>query len=933
MTRVFFILAVCWLGVLSPRLGWSQQRSRAFQLEGDEVKAVHRQRVKMLQKSAGMENLSLMNYQAFHRFKAQMEEEQRLQAITGYSPLNGSWAQINLQVSKLGMGRINCMTVHPTNPQIIYVGTPTGGLWRTMDGGTTWTELTRAMQVPGVSGICIDPTNTQVIYILTGSASSVECQSLGVFKTTDGGINWYATGFSVDFTPNWFYDTAAINAHELMMHPTNPSILFAATTKGLYRTADGGATWALTEGGDILDVEIHPTDPNVVYVTRRGGFVLISNDGGISFGGPRFARLSAPAGTSYGSCTMAVTPAAPDSLFFLLSRRELISGVAFDTLEVVVARVDKLNRNLLGRRLPNMYFTGMEAPTDYVTSALRWYRDGRLAISRTTTREMYIGGLWVYATNDFGENFINKAFAANDSLMVHSDCTFIGYINNQLYTTNDGGIYRQTPSPTSAYAAWTNLTSAMPIAQIFRMGISQTNMVRYPVALQDNGIHVLGNTSYIDYEGGDGVMARMSHTDSNVFYSRTNAFRTIRWTGNQSVDISPNAQQGFTFIPFEVDRQTSDRLYTATDSLFISNNKGDSWFRMRVGATNNIKLLAVSPVNYNVIWLLEDYKLDSITNDTIQHARLWRTMNGGASFTQIPLPIGMPIDYISSLTVGENSSDRLYLTFDGYFPGYKVWWTPNATQIPASGITWLDLNSEQLPNIPINCLLNESETDAKLYIGSDIGVFHRSNSFGRWIPFMNGMPLCRVTEIHMNRVQNFLICATYGRGLFQGDLHNGSCVPVLNLVGTQSGNQTFSAGTTLNSVASLQGGQATQIRYYSAVDLFLNPGFQSGYGTPWLATVAPCGGVVNSFLRQGNSVTDGPKDNGGGLASTTIQTDSLRAVHLKVDSLKAEQVAPTIAPYKFDPADAKPSTPASAPIPPPHSPALERRQKKASNPR
>lgn len=163
------------------------------------------------------------------------------------------------------------MAFHPTDPNTFWVGTPAGGLWKTTNGGTSWTTNTDYFPVLGVSDIAVHPTNADILYLATGDGdlgnlsgltggAEGDTKSIGILITTDGGNTWYTTGLNWNVT-----DRKLIR--RLLINPSNPQILIAAASDGIWRTTDGGATWFNTQPGYFMDLEYKPGDPSIVYAS------------------------------------------------------------------------------------------------------------------------------------------------------------------------------------------------------------------------------------------------------------------------------------------------------------------------------------------------------------------------------------------------------------------------------------------------------------------------------------------------------------------------------------------------------------------------------------------------------------------------------------------------------------------------------------------
>ena len=178
-------------------------------------------------------------------------------------PANSGTGQPN------GNGRINAIAFHPTSTNNIYIGAPAGGFWISTDAGNSWVSHTDSLPTLGVSAIAIDYTNTNNIYIGTGDRDAGDAVGMGVFKSTDGGVT---------YTPaNNNMSDATVG--RLIIHPTNPSYLLAATSKGIFKTTDGALTWTNVKGGNFKDIVFKPNNASIVYATKGGDFYRSDNTG------------------------------------------------------------------------------------------------------------------------------------------------------------------------------------------------------------------------------------------------------------------------------------------------------------------------------------------------------------------------------------------------------------------------------------------------------------------------------------------------------------------------------------------------------------------------------------------------------------------------------------------------------------------------------
>ena len=223
-----------------------------------------------------------------------------------------------------GLGRLNAIAFHPTDANKIYAGSPSGGMWQTSDGGLTLISYTDILPTLGVSAIVLDKGNPNTIYIGTGDRDAGDAPGMGVFRSTDGGMSW---------TP-WNTGMGNATVGKILQHPTSNQTLIAATSNGIYRSTDGGATWTLSQAGNFKDVVYKPNNPGIVYGSAGSSFFR-STDGGITFtnitaglpSGQRGAIAVTAANSEYVYYLMSNSSSGFKGLY-----RSTNSGVSFSTM-------------------------------------------------------------------------------------------------------------------------------------------------------------------------------------------------------------------------------------------------------------------------------------------------------------------------------------------------------------------------------------------------------------------------------------------------------------------------------------------------------------------------------------------------------------------------------------------------------------------------
>ncbi|HCV42028.1 MAG TPA: glycosyl hydrolase, partial [Bacteroidetes bacterium] len=286
----------------------------------------------------------------------------------------GNWTELGPSSSSggyHGVGRINCVRPDPTNPTILWAGSPAGGLWKSTNSGTTWSTLTDELPTLGVTDIAIDPTNTSIMYIGTGDGDAGDTYGVGVLKSTNGGITWNTTGL------NWTTSQGR-TISRLVMHPSNPSILLAAGS-GIYMTTNGGTTWTQTQSSTHKDLEFKPGNPSIVYASTSTGGIRRSTDGGNTW-----TTLSSGLPTSgVGRVALGVSPANAEYVYALFANnsnsgfyglyRSTDSGVSWSLMSSTP--------NLLGWNSDGSDAGGQG-----------WY-DLAIAVSQTDANTIYTGGV------------------------------------------------------------------------------------------------------------------------------------------------------------------------------------------------------------------------------------------------------------------------------------------------------------------------------------------------------------------------------------------------------------------------------------------------------------------------------------------------------------------------------------------------------------
>ncbi len=382
-----------------------------------------------------------------------------------------------------GIGRVDFIKFHPTNYNIIWVGAPSGGLWKSTNGGVSWSTNTDLLTVVGCSDLVIDPTNTNIMYLATGDRDYTATNSIGILKSLDGGITWNSTGLTWSVR-----DYHRIG--KIVIHPTNSTILFATTNIGIYKTTNSGNTWTLIQSGNFGDIEFKPGAQATIYAsTRSGGLFYKSNNTGTSFvnitsGLPNFTDIN--------KIVIGVTQANPNYVYLLAT--------------------NSTNNRFFGLYLSTNSGNGFttQSTTPDIISSQGWYTLS-LAVNPSNSNEVFAGGLQNWRSIDGGVNWTQLCCTHVD---IH-ELDFLPGSSTTLFSCNDGGIYKSIDNGMT----WNDMSNGLAISQMYRLGTSATNPGLNLTGLQDNGTFRQTNTQWDWVWLGDGMECIIDYTNANIMYA------------------------------------------------------------------------------------------------------------------------------------------------------------------------------------------------------------------------------------------------------------------------------------------------------------------------------------------------------------------------------------------------------------------------------
>ncbi len=697
---------------------------------------------------------------AYYRYKKTIKER-------GPATNDGDWQEVgpksypaNNTGQVNGTGRVNAIAFDPANNNIIWAGAPNGGLWKTTDGGQTYSCNTDQLPTLGVSSILINPDNSDIMYIGTGDRDGGNSSGLGVYKSTDGGISW------TQFNNGMGNKTVGM----MVIHPTNRNILIAATSGGIYKTTDGASNWVhvSSNNDNYKDIKYHPNDPDYVYATANGEFYR-STDGG-------------------GTWTMITSG--------LVACNRMVIGVSADESNSVLCLLAGGSQTFQGifkSTDKGLNFTRI-TPVDHPN--ILGYNDGDdksqagydlcMIVDPTDIDHILVGSINIHESEDGGVNFTKKTHWSTE---VHADqhSLWQNSLDDRIYIGNDGGLYYSD----DWFDTWTQISDGLNIAQAYRIGQAAYKRELVINGYQDNGSANYKDGDFTTVLGGDGMESAFDYDDATYAYSTyidqikrsTNggygSWSTIAGNGINGIDES-----GAWVTPYMLHHTDPNTMFFGYKNIWRSNNvRNDppTWTKIsdNLGGSNssNYQAIAQSPANNDIFYgARKDNKLfrsDNVNDATPSWTDLTSKLpNSGWIDDVICHPTDPEIVYLIQ-------SDKVFKSID-------------------KGNSWTDISGTIPSGTDLQCFVYDKNTDEGIYVGTKTGVFYKDASMSDWIPYDGNLPVVSITEleIYYGYTDSKIRAATFGRGLWESSIHQDeNLTPVANF---QVSNTVIYVGDTIH---------------------------------------------------------------------------------------------------------------------------------------
>jgi photosystem II stability/assembly factor-like uncharacterized protein/subtilisin-like proprotein convertase family protein len=608
------------------------------------------------------------------------------------------------------IGRLSNIAIDPNNDNHLIVTSLGGGLWKTLDEGSTWTPLFDQESSMSLQSAMISHGNADHYYV-GGS---------GIWKSEDGGMT---------FTK---LNGPSSTIYSIIQDPNNADIVLASSRNGrVYRTTDGGATWTnvLVQSNRYLyDLEFKPGDPNTVYTGGRDGAMYMSADQGLSW-----TAITGPWNTSRD--IMFATTADDPNYLYVLQEKSGGFGALYLSIDggntwTTQSSDNAGNNNIMGY---NLNQTGGQAP-----------RDMDIVVNPRDKTEVHVAGIMTFKSTDSGVTWTQTTHwvLSNPLPFVHADIDQLIYTDTKLYVASDGGIFISEDGANS----FIDKTTGLGIRQFYRISASTTEVERIAGGSQDNGTGVLRGGVWYDFVGADGMEPCILDNDDDVIIASIQ-YGNLRkstdgGTSLSSISQTEGGSNGDWVTPLEKDPNMANVIYQGKNQLYKSLNAGLSWTAISdFSGLGDMDELCIAPSNSQIIF--------AAFGNTLH-----KTMDGGATWNSVNL--GGLASNINYINIHPTNSDHIILAMSN---------NNRFIESTDGGATWASIRYN-LPNIGAWSVVFDGTANNGIYVSMSKGVYYKDDSSPTtWTLMDTGLPKTEVRELEI--INDKLYAATYGRGLWE----------------------------------------------------------------------------------------------------------------------------------------------------------------------
>jgi len=680
-------------------------------------------------------------------------------------------------------GRIVDIAVNPKNIHEYYIAVACGGVWKTVNSGTTWIPMFDNEKSFSIGCITIDPENPNVVWVGTGENNSQRSVSWGdgIYKSLDGGKSWKSMGL-----------TKSEHIGKIMLDPRNSDVVYVACQgplwgpggdRGLYKSVDGGLSWNLilsvSENTGITDFVIDPRYPDVIvaasYLRRRHVWTLInggpesaihkSTDGGKTW---RKVNTGLPSG-DLGRIGLAISPTNPDYIYAIVEAGENSGGF-----------YRSVNR---GESWVKM--------NSYSTVSAQYYSE--IFCDPVNPDMVYIMDTYSQISLDGGKNLRSLG---NNHRHVDDHALWINPLNpSHIRIGGDGGLYETFDN----CATWKYFDN-IPITQFYRVSVDNRLPFYYVYGgtqdnasqggpsrtLKNNGIT---NSDWFITNGGDGFESCIDPKNPDIVYAQSQYGGLVRFDKKSGESIGIRPVEGKNETPYRwnwdapliISPHLNTRLYFGANYVFRSDDMGSTWVKVSPDLSrqidrNSLKVMgklwtpeavsknASTSIYGNLIQINESPLKEGLIFTGSDDGQISVTEDGGKNWTFYTKFTGIPeFTYVSCVIASQHNENVVYAAFDNHkMADFK----PYILKSTDKGKSWSSITAN-LPETEVIYNIAEDPVNPDLlFIGTEYGVWFTVDGGGKWIKLKAGLPSIAVRDIAIQSRENDLVLGTFGRGFY-----------------------------------------------------------------------------------------------------------------------------------------------------------------------
>ncbi len=690
-----------------------------------------------------------------------------------------SWRGIGPAFSS---GRIGDFAFDPRDPYHFYVAVASGGVWETTNSGTTFQPIFDSEGSYSIGCLTLDPTNPDIVWVGTGENNSQRSVAYGdgIYRSLDRGRSWQNMGLE-----------RSMHIGRIIVHPSNSDIVYVAAMgplwgpggdRGVYKTTDGGTTWTavleIDENTGVVDIQMDPRDPDVIYAAsyqrRRHTWTLINGGPGSGIhktidGGKTWQKISKGLPEAdMGRIGLAISPPQPDTIYAIVEATDRSGGFYRST-----------NRGQSWKKM-NSYRAGSP----------QYYQE--IVADPINPERVYSLDTFVMVTENGGGDWERLGYSAKH---VDEHAFWIDPANtNHIWTGNDGGIY-ETMDRGEHWRFMANL----PVTQFYRVAVDYDEPF-YNVygGTQDNNTqggpsqtvfsHGISNREWFMTLGGDGFKPAIDPVNADIVYSQWqygNLHRYDRKSG-EVLDIQPQPQAGEILkwnwnSPLIISPHDHKRLYYACQKLYRSDDMGFSWTKISEDLSSGIDrnqlevmgaVWGVDAVAKNtstsfygsVVSLVESPMQEGLIFIGTDDGIVQSTSDNGTTWIKSGHPGKVPAgSYVSDIEASPFDQATVFACFDNH---KRDDLKPYVFKSTNGGKSWKDITGNLPERGTVYSVAQDHVDKELLFVGTEFGVFFTRDQGKHWTQLNAGIPIIACRDLEIQQRENDLVVATFGRGFF-----------------------------------------------------------------------------------------------------------------------------------------------------------------------